>query len=114
MHKLFLILVSILVLTIGGPDEITTFNNSTSIDCPKCTVEFESCSAPLNKAYIEAVEKAADSLNGDKISRLEYSNLCSEARKVKNKEMTNCTATYNKCCLAETKEELEKSKKEKQ
>jgi hypothetical protein len=78
--------------------------------CPKCLVLFQECIKPYDKAYTDAVEKAADKRKEGTITKEKYKQICDEARLIKNKGERACADELKKCCLDETRDNQNKQK----
>lgn len=115
MRKFYLLVLTFFLLSAGGISGSISLKDIEPliVDCPKCNEEYKSCTDTAGKAYTTAIQNAADSLRS-KTSKIDYRAACEEARRIKNKAIAECTEVYNKCCLAETKAEMEKNGKEKE
>ena len=82
-------------------------------ECPKCTKSFDSCSSEVTNIYAKAVKEAVSKLDAHTMSYEDYYKACREAKKTMDKADAACVEEYNKCCLAETKAEMKKNKKDK-
>lgn len=110
MKQLFFYLTGIALLTGGATEKSLVFEDVEPVtECTGCEKAYKECTRKAQDIYTTAVEKASDSVSR-KSSRLDYNAACEKARNVKNKAISECTETYNKCCLAETKAKLEKKK----
>src|SRR5690349_1121407 len=107
MKTLLVLIVGISFLSVSNSGSV---HLKAFVDCPKCDEEYKACTGSAEKAYTTAVQKAADS-SSSKSSKVNYSVACEEARRIKNKAISECTETYNKCCLVAAKEN-KKTKKE--
>lgn len=112
MNKLIILLTGFSFLAADSTTMFTTFNDldPKSLACPECTKKFESCTQPIYDTYAEAVEIAADKLKAHTITEQDYRDACNEARKVMNNADALCMSEYQKCCLIETKEIIDKEK----
>lgn len=110
MKKLLLSLAGFCLLasfTIRNKNDVST---ATTLACPECTAEFNKCTKPLHEAYAKEVEAEADKLKAGKITRAEYDEFCGKASRKMAKPDGECTSAYQKCCLKETKELMDKQK----
>ncbi|WP_297334111.1 hypothetical protein [Flavobacterium sp.] len=97
----------------GNTKKAVAFNKELEIKqegCPKCLVQFEECIKPYDKAYIDAVEKAADKRKEGTITKEKYKQICDEVRLIKNKGERACADELKKCCLDETRDNQNKQK----
>ncbi|MBY8963831.1 hypothetical protein KJK34_13805 [Flavobacterium sp. D11R37] len=64
-----------------------------------CKIQYEECVKPLEDAYAKAVEKAADKLKADSISKNEYTIACDEAFATMQNEIEKCDKIFEDCLL---------------
>ncbi|WP_348678983.1 hypothetical protein [Flavobacterium coralii] len=64
-----------------------------------CKTQYEECIKPLEDAYAKAVEKAADKLKADSISKNEYTIACDEAFAAMQNEIGKCDKMFKDCLL---------------
>ncbi|NDI99636.1 hypothetical protein GWA97_11165 [Flavobacterium sp. LaA7.5] len=67
----------------------------------QCTTQYMECVEPIEDAYAQAVEKAADKFRADSISKNEYDIACEEAYSVMQKEIEKCDKVFEDCLLEE-------------
>lgn len=103
MEKILLSIIGFCLLA-----SFTVDTKNITLECPKCKEESEKCINPLNDTYRKEVVVAADKLKAGKISKENYDEVCFAARSKRNKLLTECLDAYNKCCLKETKELMDK------
>lgn len=116
MKTLFLLLTGISVLSVGNKSKAISLNDiqPVAVECPECTKKFNSCSEEITNEYAKVVKEAVEKLKAGSITDIEYTTICFEAGQKMEKADAVCLKEFNKCCLAETKEEMEKNNKEKE
>lgn len=83
-------------------------------ECPQCKEEFKKCTKAINDAVLKECSAACDKFKEGKITREAFEKICNDASdKNKDQDMA-CMTTFNKCCLKETKELMDKEEQNKE
>ncbi|KAF2518339.1 hypothetical protein E0W68_09975 [Flavobacterium salilacus subsp. salilacus] len=117
MKKLLLSLLGVSFLILfsfsANTEKAITFSNEFQPEqegCPECKKKYLKCTDSIYYKYAKTVEKSADKLKADSITREEYKNACARARLIRDKALKPCTTEFNKCCLDETRKNQNKQK----
>ncbi|AXG74016.1 hypothetical protein DVK85_07065 [Flavobacterium arcticum] len=105
MKKLLLLLLGISLLSLYSCsdkkektvilDEKATSKQEDSL----CMTQYMECIKPLQNAYSQVVEKAANKRKADSISKDEYDAACEEAYSIMQKEIEYCDKVFEKCLI---------------